>query len=37
MAWMKEAGAAVGDADAQPEGIAREIVTKLKALGPKED
>ncbi|MBE5861533.1 MAG: GNAT family N-acetyltransferase [Lachnospiraceae bacterium] len=37
MEWMKEAGAAVGDAEAQPEGIVREIVTKLKALGPKED
>lgn len=29
--WMLAAGAAVGDAPAQPEGIVREIVAKLKA------
>ncbi len=35
--WFLEAGATIGDAEAQPEGIVREIVTKLKALDPKED
>ena len=30
MKWFLDAGAAVGDAPAQPEGIVREIVVKLK-------